>query len=402
MADCSSYVEERSAFWDLFDERRPFGQVVSFEGKDNPAHLLTYQAARKNNPVHLDHRLEHDSRPVAFDALARGMLTLNAFAGSSGGGYRSGPLAMRSLGLLVGDNLQKTLLLNLLKGSGPTNFDWEAYGALRTATSAKLNLAERYLWTSRRVWLVPDADGAVRRMILAPGNEMSDDERTLDPMVITRLDSQGKKHVPLRVEASRALWRSAHLFLNCRAEDPSLDSVKQLRSLLERDFVPVSESISLRMLAVGGDAQGPSTELWRDEQLPFALSVVSDDERYEQLRAAVESADDRASKTRKRILSFAFRYLEGRGGAKTDKRDAISLAEELSPDLMPFWQSLAPSGEQIACNDFNESNWTTLLSEAANRTFKEAVSGLPADARRFRAEYVRQGAESKEVGGKSK
>ncbi len=72
---------------------------------------------------------------------------------------------------------------------------------------------------------------------------------------------------------------------------PPLRALAQLRPLVSEDAFPSHERVSLRILGVLADAQGPSNTLWRDETLRFDLSIVADDARYEALQGAIEAAE---------------------------------------------------------------------------------------------------------------
>lgn len=391
MSDCARYVEEHGDAWELFHAEHPFGQVPNQTRTQNPAHLLVYEAARKNNAVHLDHSVEASPEAIRYGVLVRGILTANAYAGSSGGGYRSGPLAMRSVAYIQARTLADTLLLNLLvQESAPADFDWKLYGLPRNDSITPLDIARRYLWTSRSIRLVLEENGDVKTIMLAPGNEMSESDRKEDPMVVFRLDSQGKEYIPLRLDSARALWRSAHVLLNWNEEVRRLACIDQLRRLLTREYITRDQQLSIRVCAVAGDAQGPSTELWRDETLPFGVSLIVDDAKFSALTRSVNAAEELANATRSRIYSFAARYLQNGAEAKPDKSDIGRLADELSLELHDYWAMLAPMGERIACDDFDEDKWEALLKAAADHAYRKAIDRLAPDARRFRAEFARR------------
>lgn len=384
---CREYVESQGDVWDLFHAVHPFGQQVGLNGTDNPAYILIYEAARKNNPLLIDHRVTASAEFVPAPDLARGLITANAYAGSSGGGYRSGPLAMRTVAFLQGSNLADTLLLNLLlQDEPPAPVNWSQYGS--RSKDSRLDIVRRYLWASRSVLLLAETDmPGAREIKLAPGNELPEEERSDDPMVAFRLSSDQKQYVPLRLEANRALWRSAHVLLNWHSDVKRIAAVVQFHRLLRRGLVASDQSVSVRVCAVAGDAQGPTTEMWRDETLLAGISVFEDDERFAALTNAVNSAEEIATKLRGRIFGFAKAYLQGGSDSQPDKRNVASLADELSPDLEDFWSTVAPAGERVACDDFDESAWTTLLQRAARNCFHQAVERLPPSARRYRAQF---------------
>jgi CRISPR type I-E-associated protein CasA/Cse1 len=391
MSRCAQYIEAQEDTWDLFHQTHPFGQIPNLDKTKNPAHLLVYEAARKNNPVLADHSLEKAPLPIPAALLARGLIVTNAYAGSSGGGYRSGPLAMRTVSMLTGRTLDETLLLNLLvQATAPAPYEWKRYGHAVDNVASPLDITQRYLWTARRVRLLPDASGeAAATIMLAPGDEMPESVRTEDPMLVMRKDAKGTAYVPLRLEAGRALWRSVHVLLNWHEDVKRLGAIDQLHRLVRRGFVSEHQPISMRVCGVAGEAQGPSSELWRDETLPFGLWVVADEKRYSDLVRAVSAAEEAGGITRKRIYSFAARYLQNGADSAPDKDNVRRLSDELRPDLVDFWSLLAPVGERVACDGFDETAWAGLLKDASEDTLRGAIDRLPADARRYRAEFSR-------------
>jgi hypothetical protein len=302
---------------------------------------------------------------------------------------------------IEGKNLAETLVLNLLtQKEPPAAIDWKSYGQIRS-TRSRIDICQRYLWTSRSILLTHE-EGSVRTMMLAPGNEMPEEERKEDPMIPYRPDSTGKSWVPLRLEPGRALWRSAHVLLNWGSETKQIAALDQIRRVGTREILPQSTELSLRVCAVSGDAQGPSTDLWRDESITFSLQVLESERRFTDMKQAIAHADETATTLRKRVFGFAHRYLQGSAESKPDPNDVGSLADELSPDLAPYWAELAPMGERIACDDFDEDKWNAKVREAAEKAFRDAVDRLPPDARRFRAEYAVSSGDEKKKKVKSK
>jgi CRISPR type I-E-associated protein CasA/Cse1 len=396
MSRCAQYIDAQADAWDLFHEQHPFGQARDLKKTLNPTHVLVYEAARKQNPVLIDHHVVNAPVPVPGAALARALIVTNSYAGSSAAGrsatYWSGPLAMRTVAMLCGRTLDETLHLNLLvQAHRPGHYQWQRYGHPADLGASSLDIVQRYLWTARRVRLVPDDSGtAAVTMMLEPGNNMPESERAEDPMVVMRKDSKGTAYVPFRLEAGRALWRSAHVLLNWHDDVRLLGAVDQLHRLLRRGFVSADQPVSMRLCGVAGEAQGPSSELWRDERLPFGLSVISDETRFSELVRAVSAADEGARVTRKRIYSFAARYLQNGAASTPDKANVGKLCDELSPDLADFWGALGPAGERIACDGFDEAGWSALLKKTSEDAVRRAIERLPPDARRYRAEFARQ------------
>lgn len=400
---CAKYVDQLGDVWDIFDERNPFGQVRGLGGTRNPAHLLTYESARMNNPLLADHSNGKAPQQLEAARVFRGVLATQAFTGSSKAGS-SGVLVVRSVAMLKGETLAEDLILNLLVGKEALSLDWRDYGNLRTRNTPP-SIVERYLWTSRQMELVGRPDSTdCSEVVMAPGNKIEDEDKANDPMIVFRKSSDGKDYVPLRLEAGRALWRSADVLLACAEGSRRLPAIDQLLRIVSRGLVSEQQHASLRVCAIGGDAQGPTTTIWRDEQLHFGLSVLRSQERFSILETSLSAATEQASKIRKRLYVFAYSYLQDGAEGTPDKNEVARLADELSPGLSDFWSAAGPMGERIALDDFDEPAWSELLTKAANDTYRQAVDRLPADARRFRAEYATSESRSKSSrkGGKQK
>lgn len=395
LADCAQYVRQRREHWNLFDPDRPFGQVPGLEGTVNPAHLMLYEAARKNNPVLTDHSLETSPRPIPPARIPAAMLAMQAFGGSSGGGYTMGPLAMRTVAFLEGENLAETLLLNLLVlERPPEEFDWGQYGRKAQERVKVRNPVDLYLWTSRQVSLVVSECGDVRQVRLAPGNTLPQDLIGLDPMVVQTVTEKNKKKekVPLRLQADVALWRNAHVLLGS-VREVRLKAVDQLSRCVGREFVD-DRPVSLRVCALAGDAQGPRTELWRDERIEFEPELLQEKNRMrlQEVEQAVHDAEKVASRTRKRLAGFASRYLAADQAARVEPSDVRALVEEIAPNLMDYWGAIASEGERLpmACLEADpewRDKWARTLREASLAAFDKAVERLPPSARRLRAQF---------------
>jgi CRISPR type I-E-associated protein CasA/Cse1/CRISPR type I-E-associated protein CasB/Cse2 len=380
MSRCAKYVKEQGDTWDLFHKIHPFGQVRDLERTPNPAYILIYEAARKQNPVLIDHHFVKNPVPVRAAQLARSLIATNAFAGSSAAGanatYWSGSLAMRSIAMLCGSTLAETLLLNVLvQDRADLQYDWHRYGHQVDSETLSFDIARRYLWTSRRVRLLAEDNGrAAAIMMLAPGNNMPDNERPENPMVVMRKDAEGTAYVPLRLEAGRALWRSAHVLFNSQDGARRLGAIDQLQKLVRRGLISEDQPVSMRVCGVAGDAKGPTNEMWRDETLPFGVSVLTDDVRFTNLERAVTAAEETRRKLAARLKRFGTSYLgfdnqiEANRNRKNEDKEVDRLIGELVgfkqvkrgnetvtiPLYTDFWATISPFGERIACDGFDE------------------------------------------------
>ncbi|MCX7801221.1 MAG: type I-E CRISPR-associated protein Cse1/CasA [Fimbriimonadales bacterium] len=389
---CADYVRSQGDVWDLLHPQRPFLQDAHLQKTKNPAHILVYDAARKNNPVWSDHSMASSPEPVPLARLARGILASNAYAGSSGGGYRKGPLCARSVLLADGESLAETILLNLKydRNHTPEQIDWTALGAGRPRPSPRMGIAARYLWNSRRVRILPDDahPGAARWVMLSPGNEMPEELAQEDPMVLLRQDAKGAKWVAVRLGPTEALWRQfPNLFVRHDGvvRHPIL---RMMETLAEKDALEGDRKLSLRICVVSADAQGPTTEFWRNELLPFQPTVLLDQARSASIERCVRAAESEAIQAKAEIYRFAQRYLAAGSESNASSDDARRLRDELACDLEPYWAELAPLGERLAVEAIDEAEWVETCRRARRRMVEWAVDRLPPTARRLRAQFA--------------
>jgi CRISPR system Cascade subunit CasA len=398
-----AYTERHADSFNLYDPQRPFSQHPNLEpGSATPA-ALVYERARGNNAVLLDHSRTDCPQPVTSAQAARALLVAHAYGGSGTGSNNplnggkkdqmlAGPLCARLIATLQSQDLLKTILLNLTANVRAGLPAWERTPPNGPGKSYSDGVADLYTRNSRAVRLTPDADGShcVAAAIFQGEGVITDETAPPDPM-IPRYMASDRTYKPLRLNPDRVLWRDADVLLAATETEKAIPirAIAQLRALANHGLISDKE-ISLRILGVAADAQGPVTTLWRDEALMFGLSVIADDARYTRLAKAVRAADEHATRTRGRIYGFAQRYLQNGSSASADPQAVAVLADELSPNLTEFWSTLAAAGRRVACDDFNEQTWAALLQNAAEGTFRRAASRLPPDARRFRAEYATQ------------
>lgn len=403
LQDMARYVRDHAASFDLYSAERPYGQHPGLALPSATPATLVYDRAQGNNPVFLDASQVAAPRSLSSAEAARALLVTHAFAGSGTGGNNplnggkkdtmyAGPLCARMVGFLEGDNLAKTIALNLASGRKAGRPGWDQPLADTPGQKSFVGLADLYTRATRSARLRPSEDG--ERCLAASlymGQAVPADETDKQDPTLPRYVAQDKKIKAFRLSPDRAAWRSAHLLLAAHPKDEAgpLRAIEQLEPLVSSDQFPRDESIALRLLGVAANAQGPVTELWRDETLRFDLSIVADDARYEAMRGAIEAADGAASRLRGRLFGFAKAYLAGADG-NPDPKDVGRLSDELAPDMADYWSMVGPEGERIALDGFAPVAWQKTLQVASESAFRRAVDRLPADARRFRAQFARE------------
>ncbi|MDX2064744.1 MAG: type I-E CRISPR-associated protein Cse1/CasA [Fimbriimonadaceae bacterium] len=401
LSAAENYVEQIGAdCFDLYHSERPFMQHPQLSPGKKPLAVLLFDRAQGNNPVFLDASREQDLTPVASNIVARGLLVNMAFGGSHpdksnplNNGKETtmyaGPLCARLVVILEGATLAETLLLNRIAGTPIGRPAWERPLPSRSTKSAAEGIADRFTRTTRFVRLLPSEDG--RQSIscaLHMGEQINEDGEPEDPMMPLYLASDKKMKVA-RLDADRAVWRSSHVLLNTDKGNPEFRPAAAMVQFgqLSDFYLDQPPIVNLRVTGFAGDAQGPTPEVWRDESLPFRISLGDDTAQFAKIKGAIDYADSAAEKLRGRLFAFAKRYLEA-SIPNPDSNDARRLAESLSPRLEPFWSRLAHDGERLGLTDeIAAEDWEKKVNEASARAFAQAVNALPLNGRRLRAQF---------------
>lgn len=457
LCDCVEYIRSHEV-WDLFDDGRPFLQDPRLRGGTVSGREVKPATIEPVEPTFLNRgKLGTDcfvwhaaGEEIALTPAqaARALLVTHSFAvggtgtpnplipkansGQDDKYSKSSLLAQTVVVYAHTSPLDKVLLLNLMAGARVGTPGWEWPPVSSRDAVACTGIADRYSRPTTAILLNPDKDGLVRSAAVTIGTTFPPDDVLDDPMLPLIKVKDGYR--PLRLDRSRALWRSSHILL---AElDRPLAVVAQLRKLASRSLLP-DETASLRLVGIGGEPGKVKHFLWRDEVLPLGSEVLIDPEhdqvaraRYDTLLKALRAAELEQNRLRSKLVRFARVYLGleseqfTEGQADGGEEEAVIPTGELSgygrkkeeaekvraflgnlvgfekqkrgkdtvtvPLFENFWSRLAPAGDRIACDDFDEARWAELLKEESEHAFHRAISQLPPDARRFRAEYARR------------
>ncbi len=397
----AAYVGDNVEFWDLYSSDKPFLQCSELGDQEgSPLDPDFLDRSKSGRDPHIDHSAYYESLHLPSDQAARAILALNLFCvggmgtpnpliprrGKDLDKFSSDSIAAQSCVCFVeGTSLSETLVLNLIAGAQLGTPGWLQETARTRDRLPSSGLADNYTRPQRTVLLFPSDDGRkCTSAFITSGAPFDSGDSEEDPMIPQAKGTKG--YYAFQLDSGVALWRSANVLL--ANEEKPLRIIDQIGRISRRYDIDLSE-VTLRLIGIRGKRGKAKHYFWRDESLSFGQSLLRDQERAADLRRAITNAQDEASRTRNRIDSFAARYLQNGAEAKPDKADVGRLADELSPDLQDYWSMLAPMGERIACDDFDEARWVELLKTASDTAFRRAIDRLPPDARRFRAEYSR-------------
>jgi CRISPR system Cascade subunit CasA len=413
--------------FDLFDPERPFYQVPIITAPDgNPVSrtsiaLLEFDRSSGNNPTLFDHST--DDVPIGrTPAEAAGILLV--YQAFSAGGRINNEQQSKKSGLLRGGvqlfvqgvNLWQTLVLNLLDGDPypvtrrPDLPTWEQESIVTSITRQPGGWLDALTWQSRRVVLHPEViDGVtlVREVTSAGGHDPVDDS-LVDPHVRRRLDSTGKKLIPLKLDPDKALWRNAAalygLHERVASQGPLRTTViEQIRDRWNDDDDGSSTSVGQRLRAIGMATDKSKVLMWRDEMLPLPDRILSDPILIDAVQTGLDAAEQAWGGGVRRALKEVARVTlapmvdaksgdqSGRGGKNLDD-DARKLTTTTAAEST-YWAILDaafPSwidGLDRASADANDL-WRETIVRAARSAFEAGCRGLGESPRAWKGAAI--------------
>lgn len=411
-----AYLASWEHRFDLFDNERPFYQTPALPGESATTVLkLGHEFSAGNNAVLFDH--SWDAAPVVISApmAARLVIAHQAFAiGGLIGRLPGEPpsaeashLVKAAVTLTTGDNLRETLVLNMVQVDGrqgaPFEFNprddlpaWE-----RGLPVAQPRQPDGYLdlltWQSRRIRLIPGADGQVSRMVLMeafrfpPGYTVRGRETMVSYRTLRDAPRNQEPWSPIGFRPERALWRdTALLFGSDESASLRAPVLSWLSGLTQAGYLP--EGRAFELTAFGMSSDRSKVFLWRQERLPLTPDYLSDPGMLGALRDGIRGAEDGADALR-RAVRYAASEALGPGGSADPARTAGLLAA-LAPER-GYWPALdLPFRTFIRrlASDFPSDQgtaarleWADAVGEAARDAFERAGRALETTGRGYRA-----------------
>jgi CRISPR system Cascade subunit CasA len=423
-----AYFREWRHRFDLFDTDRPFYQVTGMpESMSGPPSLLSQDMAAGNNDTLFDHSA--DSVPTAISAPKAARLLVARQAFSLGGlitaengraSAKAAPLAPAAVTIVQGENLYRTLLLNLVRydpDAGdpfPSRGDCPAWE--QDAPAAELERAPKgyldYLtWQSRRVHLRPEADPTgvtvVPMVIIAKGNYFPSNYfpwDTMTPHGVREKAPVGQDpRPPVRFLIWRALWRNSLALMQADSQiagealDSRPETLGHLAALVENGVISRKQVCSVSVLGLCSNQA--KVHFWRHERVALPLAYLVDDGLVGILRAALGLAEEAASSLRRAVRNLASAVLQGGEGRKADRDAATQLADSLGQPA-GYWSSLEPAfpvllqalpEEDQAGRETALVAWVAMVEREVWGAWGEAIAGLPENARSMWAVVAAEG-----------
>ena len=414
----ATYLERYRGRFDLFHPERPFAQsptVAGNAGDEKPITQLAFERVSGNNGTLYDHSVDEAPLPVSPGDAARLVLTAHQYGFAGAQIFRDTPMIAGYCLLLEGANLFQTLTLNLQEyddelpdGLGRTGdapwWELDVDPPIDPAGNLPLGLTDLLTWRGRRVLLVPDDDGQVRRCWYRPNYQLRPGV-IVDPFkrCVPVLDGdQERGWFPRGFQPDRALWRDSYAFfpkeypvrgIPRSVPRPTvitwLDTVRAYFDTWRVEPFPDTPSL----LATGIVNTQAKIHLWRMDRLPLPLEVLHDDDRARRVEDAIQYADQIRSALRVAASAYA-RHVVGRGirdpAPEDVNRELASLRFEARywSALDRAFQGFLTDLDRTTDPDAALAGWRSTLRRVASDAYFDATDQTNTDGIRMAAQAI--------------
>lgn len=345
----TSYLARWAHRFDLFDETHPFGQNPYVPAKQiEPWTKLTAEFNGTSNRTLFDHTNTRmlEARPAK--ECARWLISTMNFSISGGRGYFPSPSANGIMCFVLGKNLAKTLLFNLVPYQNrfvqhADSAIWERDPPVLPFSAPKRTVsgyADLYTWPARMVLLVPDGDGRVRdtRFVSGFGSDLPDN--FADPFQPYRIDEKFGR-VPLRFDANKGTWRDFDSLLpdaENRAPQTVSRSFELVRGTSERPD-------AFLVLGLRYEPPNANVDFWRMDRFHLPEHLRLDQCIRSDIHAMLSAADESQTSLWQGCMSFARDSLS-RGAREPTKADLKNFVRQM-PVTDNYWSALEPRFHQV-------------------------------------------------------
>lgn len=402
-----TYLEKwRERFW-LFHPEYPFMQVAALgiieatREKQKSRSQISLASASGNTPVVFDHSNNLSEKPVQPKLVLRDLLGFLAFVPGGlvqtiRGSDKAGALANTAAVIPLGETLAQTLILALHPSPIDDHEDipsWERAALtlkdLEKDGTAAAGPNDRYTRQSRAVLFLPDGEGQVTHLRFAAGFALAEDIQAVDAMASFKSGSKGP--VRLTFSEGRAVWRDLSALL------PAAEGMLSKPAAVLSWACSLETAIAKKWqpLLVAGLASDQAKLLhWRAEQLSLPAKFLSDPENANDLRHAINDAEELHSAVKKVAASRL-----AAGFPDPNHKDTYSRARSLldASGFTPLFfnhleKSLVHYMQLLAEGDIDTANnlWKSVQVNAAKRAWStvDSLAGKNASALRAEAKYT--------------
>lgn len=419
----NAYLDRWRHRFDLFDSDRPFYQTAAVDlSYAGPVALLALERASGNNATLFDHSYDQDGASVPPAAAVRQVLAHQGFALGGTGSHEQGrpqdkymrasALVNGAVGVVKGESLFATLLLNLQRYDGAAGFPfhfvsdqdapaWEQAGPATVETKEPLGYLDLLTLQTRRIRLRPEprADGqstVVTGAVVMNGRHSPDTPLRADreQMVAFRTRPKAKPEeapsVIVGFQENRAMWRNAQALVEATDQFRRPRILDWLDMLRARDVLKGPHVYPLDLYGLTADKAKPL--LWRHERLPLPLVYLDKDRgqlvaRLGEALGLAEHVEQVVAAATRTLAKLMLAPASDQPGGRTPDKTAVSeLARSLNPTALywarlegPFRQLVVALPEDVALDGDVEDygahelpGWRKTVRYSARKAFRTA------------------------------
>lgn len=312
--DVGRYLESMRDRFDLFG-KRPFFQHVFDDPDENAQSILKLWHFGAESSSFFGTAAWSDPEPVPAGTAAR-MMIASQYFGRCGmhsglpGENRvtlAGPLADVTSVLVFGSNLFETVMLNTLGMDfvseifGRTDdlpwWEREQKAGVQPGAKPADGYLDQLTRPTRRIMLIPEENGRVKRAILMKGLDFPVEDRilreTMAPWKSLHV-SGGEARFFIRWNPDQLAWQNSHVLFRA-FDDPEEDveyrpskTVEWVSRLVDLGAVAPSKRLRLAVFGTSGDKG--KVDFWRQEFLPLRSAYLSSPDLSSHVKDAVAYA----------------------------------------------------------------------------------------------------------------
>ena len=393
-----TYFKQWEKRFNLFDQTKPFYQTIEITTEPRPINDLTFQLAiyqmASGNATLFNHHTDFEEIIWQPAEAAIQLVTAQSF-GIGFRQFKDGPSARGINYILKGNNLFKTLVLNLIRYDDRNNDSfrengedrpaWEQETPFQPERKKPIGYLDYLTWQSRKVLLISDDNNkTVSKACMDVGQKLniSSEPYCFNPMWIYRENpkpvEKSPPFFPRKFEEGRSLWRDSTTLINTKkAQHKPLAAIEWIKQMQISDD-------ELNITAKGMASDQGKVNFYMEELFVFPSVYIFKEYLTGDLETCMEQAGQVRDKLWGAVNHMAEVFLASESdqqeGHKPDKKDVNDLWEHLFTEGI-FWAALElPFYELVMTLPINEESamddWQTVLKKTARQALEQAQVSL--------------------------
>ncbi len=398
-AKLEKYFADWNHRFNLFDSARPFYQASTVRDDIQSGAIIQLYFQGKNNATLFEHSTTGEPKAVSSAEAVRFLI---AFQGFDVGGIKAdgsgqtSPLLNSAIGLVRGENLFETLMLNWHSynenDDQPFPFSckndlpaWERESKTEVVERKVNGYVDLLTWQSRRILLQPErnikGETVVKNTVIMRGFQFPKgyENYNKETMMAFR-KSKTEGFYSVSFNENKALWRdSLSLFQTIEGEQYRPKMLTWLNELVGEGFLERSNVFPIEFYGLSSDKA--KLLFWQQDRFNLPLIYLNDTELLNKLKTAISFSEE---------ISYVLK-----GSLK-------NLAESLETNAANFsavsvyWGNLEIEFKKLMLElpekqDEVLSNWFGFVDRTAKESFSQTARTLSGSATELKAVVNAQG-----------